>query len=117
MSTREKTPASEPAAVLVPTNTKTKSVPIWIVRDTVTLGKAPLTEAQRAWVEAAGFKGSGNKHLLIPGKDGAIGGVAFGIGEARDPMARPELLLGLLAGALPPGLYHVAGGIDDAELA
>jgi leucyl aminopeptidase len=101
----------------VPADNKEKSVPIWIVRNAAGLRAAPLTEAQRAWVEAAGFKGGGNKHLLVPGEDGAVAGVAFGIGEAREPMAKPELLLGLLAGALPRGLYHVAGGVEDAELA
>jgi leucyl aminopeptidase len=121
MPTREKTFAPQAAAVLVPADHKGKSVPIWIARDGGWVREAPLTDAQRAWVEAAGFKGSGNKHLLIPGSDGSLAGVAFGIGEARDsthdPWARPELLLGLLAGALPPGLYHLASAVDDAELA
>ncbi len=117
MTTREKTLASEAAAVLVPADNKERSVPIWLARGTASLGEAPLTDAQRAWAEAAGFEASGNKHLLIPGDDGTLAGVAFGIGEVRDPMAKPEILLGALAGTLPPGLYHVAGGIDDAELA
>jgi len=117
MTTREKTLASEAAALLVPADNKERSVPIWIVRNAAALREAPLTDAQRAWVEAAGFKGSGNRHLLIPGDDGTLAGVAFGIGDARDAMARPELLLGGLAGALPPGLYHLAAGVEDAELA
>ncbi len=117
MTTREKTPASEAAALLVPADNKERSVPIWIVRGAAALREAPLTEAQRAWAEAAGFKGSGNKHLLVPAEDGTLAGVAFGIGEAREPMARPELLLGALAGTLPPGLYNVAGGVEDDELA
>jgi leucyl aminopeptidase len=117
MTTREKTPASEAAAVLVPADNEERSVPIWFARGVASLGEAPLTDAQRAWAEAAGFNGNDNKHLLIPGDNGTLAGVAFGIGEGRDPMARPGILLGALAGALPPGLYHVAGGIDDAELA
>ena len=32
-------------------------------------------------------------------------------------MDRPELGVGLLPTLLPPGLYHLAGTIDDAELA
>jgi len=117
MTTREKTLASEAAALLVPADSKERSVPIWIVRTAAALREVPLTDAQRAWVEAAGFKGSGNRHLLIPGDDGALAGVAFSIGDARDAMARPELLLGGLAGALPPGHYHLAAGVEDAELA
>ena len=117
MTTRDKTLASEVAAVLVPADNKERSVPIWLARGAASLGEAPLTDAQRAWAEAAGFEASGSKHLLIPGGDGTLAGVAFGIGEVRDPMAKPEILLGALAGTLPPGLYHVAGNIDDAELA
>ena len=117
MTTRENTIAPEAATLLVPADNKERSVPVWIVRDAEALREAPLTEAQRAWIEAAGFKGGGNRHLLIPGDDGALAGVAFGIGETREPMAKPELLLGLLASALPPGLYHAANAVEDAELA
>jgi leucyl aminopeptidase len=121
MPTRENTFAGDPAAVLVPADHEARSVPIWIARDAGWMREAPLTDAQRAWVEATGFKTSGNRHLLIPGSDGSLAGVAFGIGEARDAMrdpgARPELLLGLLASALPAGLYHLASGVENAELA
>ncbi|HEY7552831.1 MAG TPA: leucyl aminopeptidase family protein [Hyphomicrobiaceae bacterium] len=117
MPTRENTLARYSAAVVVPADHEADSVPIWIARDAGWVREAPLTDAQRTWVEAAGFKGSGNRHLLIPGGDGSLAGVAFGIGQERDPMARPELLLGLLAGALPAGLYHLAGGVEDAGLA
>jgi leucyl aminopeptidase len=93
------------------------SVPIWIARDAGWVREASPTDAQRAWVEAAGFKASGNRHVLLPGSDGGLAGVVFGIGDSRDPMARPELLLGLLAGALPAGLYHLASTVEDPELA
>src|SRR5262245_7594354 len=116
MAPRDKTTASEAAAVLVPANDKGRSLPIWIARGAGWIEGATLTDAQRAWVEAAGFNGSGNRHLLIPGSDGGLAGVAFGIGETRDPMARPEIMLGLLAGLLPPGRYRL-GGVEDAQLA
>src|SRR5262245_27625648 len=117
MAPRDKTTASEAAAVLVPANDKGRSLPIWIARGAGWIEGATLTDAQRAWVEAAGFNGSGNRHLLIPGSDGALAGVAFGIGETRDPMARPEIMLGLLAGLLPPGRYHLEGSVENADLA
>jgi leucyl aminopeptidase len=121
MPTRANTVAADAAAILVPADHEAGSVPIWIAHDAGWMREAPLTDAQRSWVEAAGFKTSGNRHLLIPGNDGSLAGVAFGIGEARDAMrdpgARPELLLGLLAGALPTGLYHLASGVEDAGLA
>ncbi|HEX5958210.1 MAG TPA: leucyl aminopeptidase family protein [Hyphomicrobiaceae bacterium] len=109
--------ASGAGAVLAPADTKVESVPIWIVRDTQCLYEAPLTEAQRAWVEAAGFKGTGNRVLLLPGADGSLAGVAFGIGDSDDPMSRPELLVGLLANTLPAGRYHLGSAVKDAELA
>jgi leucyl aminopeptidase len=117
MTTREKAIARDATALLVPADNKERSVPVWIVPNIAALHEAPLTEAQRAWIAAADFKGSGNRHLLVPGEGGTLAGVVFGIGEAREAMARPELLVGVLAGALPPGLYHLASGVQDAELA
>jgi leucyl aminopeptidase len=125
MPTNETASATAATSVLAPADSKDRSVPIWIVRDAAGLREAPLTDAQRAWTEAAGFKGSGNKHLLIPGSDGTLAGVALGIGDARDPhgdphgdpMSKPEILLGLLPGVLPHGLYHIASGVEDGELA
>ena len=117
MPANETASATAATAVLASSDSKGRSVPIWIVRDADGLRAAPLTDAQRGWAEAAGFKGSGNKHLLIPGSDGTLAGVALGIGDARDPMSKPEILLGQLPSVLPQGLYHLAGGVDDGELA
>src|SRR5262245_49866381 len=119
MAAREKTIASEAAAVLVPAESKRKSIPVWLVRGGDWAREATLTEAQRAWAEAQGFKGGGRKPLLLPAADGALAGVLLGLGETRegDPMERAELAAGLLPGALPEGLYHLANGVEDAELA
>ena len=80
---------------------------------------AGLTEAQRAWVEAQGSEGEGRKHLLLPAGDGSLACVVLGLGalRERDPMDKPELAVGLLPGVLPSGLYHLAGAVEDAELA
>src|SRR5262245_45120881 len=119
MAAREKTIASEAAAVLVPAESKRKSIPVWLVNGGDWARQATLTEAQRAWAEAQGFKGSGRKPLPLPAADGALAGVLLGLGETRerDPMERAELATGLLPGALPQGLYHLANGVEDAELA
>jgi leucyl aminopeptidase len=117
MSAIEPPFSASAASVLASADTQDRSIPVYFARAGGWEREAPLTDAQRAWVEAAGFKGAGNRHLLLPGSDGSLAGVAFGIGESRDPMAKPELLLGLLAGVLPPGLYHLAGGVENAELA
>jgi leucyl aminopeptidase len=119
MPASENTTALEAAAVLLPADSQRKSIPIWIARDADWMRQAGLTEAQRAWVEAHGFKAEGGKHLLLPASDGSLAGVVLGLGAARerDPMDKPELAVGLLPGVLPNGLYHLAGGVEDAGLA
>ena len=117
-------PASNPATVLVSATTEQKSVPIWLARDAGWVREAPLSDAQKAWAAAQGFKGTGRKHLALPGPAGELAGIVFGLGEARasdpmasDPMTRAELALGALPGVLPPGLYHLAGPVENGELA
>jgi leucyl aminopeptidase len=108
---------TQTATVLAPAESKHRSVPIFFVRDAGSLRELPLTEAQRAWVEAAGFEAGGSKHLLLPSDDGSLASVVFGIGHAPGPMAKAEVLLGMLASTLPQGLYHLASGVEDADLA
>jgi len=120
-------PASGPEAVLAAADSKKKSIPIWLARDAEWAREASLSEAQVAWVEAHGFKGAARKHLLVPAADGTLAGAVLGLGEdrpgdpsrdpPRDPMSRPELAIGVLPSLLPPGLYHLASSVADAELA
>jgi leucyl aminopeptidase len=119
MPASENATASDVAAVLLPADSERTSIPIWIARDAEWTRRAGLSEAQRTWVEAHGFKAEGRKHLLLPAGDGGLAGVVLGLGAARerDPMDKPELSVGLLAGVLPGGTYHLAGGIEDGELA
>lgn len=120
MSAREKTRLGAAApSVLIAPDSKRKSLPIWIARDESWAREAPLSEAQRTWLAAQGFKGSGRRHFLVPGADGTIAGVVLGLGAARagDVMDRPELALGMLPGVLPRGLYHLASPIEHPELA
>ena len=111
MAAREKTKqGSAAAAVLLAADAKKKSVPVWLARNARWVREAPLSEAQRTWVEAQGFKGAARKHVLLPGPDGALAGAVLGLGEERagDPMEKPELAVGLLPAILPPGCYHLA---------
>jgi leucyl aminopeptidase len=119
MAAREKKQASAAAAVLVAGDSKKRSVPVWLARNAGWLREASLTEAQRTWAEAQGFKGAARKHLLLPGPDGALAGAVLGLGEERagDPMDKPELAIGLLPAVLPPGCYHLAGDLAEPDLA
>jgi leucyl aminopeptidase len=113
-------PVQGSAAVLLAPDAKRKSVPIWFARNDRWAGEAPLSGAQRAWLEALGFKGAARKHVLLPGPDGAVAGAVLGLGEqgTGDPiMDQPELALGLLASALPPGCYHLADDLAEPERA
>ena len=120
MAAREKTKqAAGPAAVLLAADAKRKSIPVWLARNAGWLREAQLTSAQKAWVEAQGFKGGARKHLLLPGPEGTLAGAVLGLGEARagDPMDKPELAVGHLPGVLPSGCYHLADDLGDPELA
>jgi hypothetical protein len=66
MAAREKKRASGAAAVLLPADMKKKSVPVWLARNPGWLREAPLSEAQRTWAEAQGFKAAARKHVLLP---------------------------------------------------
>jgi leucyl aminopeptidase len=105
--------------VLLPADAPEKSVPIWLARSADWAVQAPLSQAQRAWAAAQGFKGAARRHLLLPGPEGAVAGAVLGLGEARagDPMGRPELAVGQLATLLPSGCYHLAEMPGDPELA
>ena len=107
------------AALLVAPDSGRKSIPVWLARDAGWAAKAELSDAQRAWVEAQGFKGAARKHLLLPAADGNVAGAVLGLGEERsaDPMDRPEFALGVLPSLLPSGLYRLADDPADAELA
>jgi leucyl aminopeptidase len=121
MVSREKPKQVEgSAAVLLASDAKRKSVPIWFARNDRWTAEAPLSGAQRAWLDALGFKGAARKHVLLPGPDGALAGAVLGLGEqgTGDPiMDQPELALGLLASALPPGCYHLADDLAEPERA
>jgi leucyl aminopeptidase len=75
----------------------------------------PLTEAEtapaldtipagaRGFAALNEFKGKAGQLLLVPGADGALASVLFGLGEAGDPMA-----FRMLAAKLPAGTYRIS---------
>ena len=84
MAARDKTrQGSAATAVLLAADAKKKSVPVWLARNARWMREAPLSEAQRTWLEPQGFKGAARKHVLLPGPDGALAGAVLGLGEER----------------------------------
>ncbi|EIM73814.1 peptidase M17 leucyl aminopeptidase domain-containing protein [Nitratireductor aquibiodomus RA22] len=67
-----------------------------------------------AWARANGFSGASGRVLTIPGKNGAVVGAFFGLGE---PDAANPLAAGALARHLPEGDWHFAAPPKGAELA
>jgi leucyl aminopeptidase len=94
-------------------------IPIWMVGRATALDTLPLSPAQRAFAEATGFKGSAKQQALLPGPDGAIAAVLFGLGDgaAGEPCGSSELLVGQLAQSLPSGRYRLAQEAQDPTLA
>jgi leucyl aminopeptidase len=95
------------------------SIPIHVVdRERLGATLATLEPAGRAWVQALGFTGSADSHVLVPGADGKPCAVLAGVRSGADPFA-----LSALPKALPVGAYHLApkleGGValDDGTAA
>ncbi len=84
-----------------------QSLPIYAVADGFAQN---LTPAQRAWAEAMGFKAQAGRILALPGDDGGISGLLFGLGVGDDPM-----VYGALGRDAPAGTYHLAGDLAPAQ--
>jgi len=67
------------------------------------------------WAAAAGFKAAAGSTLLVPDREGGLGAVLFGLGQAA--AERPPLLAGKLATALPSGTFRLVSGFDNPGLA
>jgi leucyl aminopeptidase len=74
----------------------------------------PLVGA--GYVAACGYKGEVGRILMVPGVDGALACVLFGV-EAPDARRRDPFLTGKLATSLPGGVYRLVDGFDDPTLA
>ena len=72
--------------------------------------------AAATYASACGFKAERGHMLLVPGPDGAIVGVMFGV-EGDDAKPRDAYLAGRLATMLPAGRYRLAEGFADPRLA
>jgi leucyl aminopeptidase len=75
-----------------------------------------LSAKARAFMAVAGFEPKPGKLLLVPGEDGALGAVLFGL-EVPDAKTKDLFRPGQLATLLPAGSYRFANAPHDGRLA
>ena len=95
-------------------------VPLWLVGAGTPLQSLGLDAAQLAWLSSQRFTGGAKKVVQLPGANGAVAGVALGLGsgKAGEPSGPSELLTGVLPSALGSQTYVLAGTLSPAaELA
>ncbi|MGA9488463.1 MAG: leucyl aminopeptidase family protein [Methylocella sp.] len=94
-----------------------EAAPIWFVtKETWPKIRASLPGLAQAFASACGFEPTPGRTQILPGPEGEIAGVLFGI-EGAESRARDLLLPGQMATSLPPGLYRFANPPHDAALA
>jgi leucyl aminopeptidase len=92
------------------------AIPIWFVTAaSFSEVRGRLDAEARAFADAAGFEAKAGRHLLLPGNNGSLGGVLFGIEGADD--VKDLFLPGRLPQLLPDGVYRFANEPHDARLA
>ena len=96
---------------------KNQAIPIWFVYaanfDAV---RKKLGGAEQAFITTAAFEAKPGRSLLLPGGNGRLAGVLFGIESPDDP-DRDRFRPGQLAGLLPAGTYRFANSPHDPRLA
>jgi leucyl aminopeptidase len=101
---------------LIPAGAAVDAVPVRLVRQTDNGLGGELSDMQRAYVAAIGFEPKAGRIALVPGSDGRLGLVLFGLG-GEDDIERTPLLPGKLAELLPKGTYALQGAAESADLA
>ena len=102
--------------VFLPRGAQAQAVPIWFAAtDTWPALRQGLDARAQQFAQAAGFEPQPGKHLLLPGADGKLAGVLFGI-EAAAKADKDRFLTGRLPGLLPAGSYRFANAPHDARL-
>ena len=79
--------------------------PLFLFRsEDVPKGLSTLDPSQRAWAEAAGFKGKAGQVALLPGEGGEVVAALGGLGGAKD-RARSRFVVAGLRSKLPDGAW------------
>jgi len=96
---------------------KTHAIPIlFVTAKTFAEATKKLDGREHVFVRAAGFEPKAGRYLIVPGPDGKLAGILFGLENSDEPVKdlfRP----GQLAGLLPPGTYRFANAPHDTRLA
>ena len=101
------------ALVLPLSESRESAVPIHCVtRGGLGLLEGKVPAAALRFAAAVGFEGRPGAHLVVPGAEGELGLVLFGIGPAteQDPYS-----FGALSAALPAATYEIATPLGPAE--
>jgi len=77
---------------------------------------AALPPAQAAYARALGFRAKAGAIAALPGPDGAVAAVLFGVGQG-EPAGGQALTYGSLATGLPAGAYELAAPTGEPGLA
>jgi Leucyl aminopeptidase len=80
-----------------------ETVPVHALTAAQVEGRLASDPFAAALAATAGFKGKAGQALLVPGPDGALSQVLFGLGEAAEAMA-----FRALPAKLPAGVYRIA---------
>ena len=107
---------TDPATILLPASKTGRAVPITAVAAAQwpEVEKA-LAPRDRDWLKATGFEAEAGQQAIVPGHDGGLSRVFYGLGDGRrraDPFA-----LGKLARSLPPAAHRFEGSFGNARLA
>lgn len=111
------TQAEIPATTLGLLPGDTQAVPVSLV----TTGswakvEAGLEPTQRSFARAIGFKPKAGGLALLPGPDGSLARVLFGLGDP-EAAAHDRLLVGKLPGLLPEGVFRLDDAPEPAKAA
>jgi leucyl aminopeptidase len=83
----------------------------FVTPETWKVHQSALDGPARKFTESAGFEPRAGRHLLLPGPDGAVTGVLFGL-EGKDETNKDLFRPGALPGVLPAGS---CGGLFPGE--
>ena len=93
------------------------AVPIWFAgAESYAQVREQLSAPARRFAESARFEPKPGQSLLLPGEDGALSAVLFGL-EPSDKPEKDRFLPGRLPGLLPRGTYRFANAPHDMRLA